>query len=86
MDGWEKHRGDGEEVYFDICSQGSGVHAAVKNFIILTLHEKNTSEVREGNRKVLKARKWKTSLFCLLRANWTVCEVDRTAETNESNP
>lgn len=52
----------------------------------MTFWEETISEIREGNRKGLRARKWKTSLFCLLRADWTQCKVDRTAKRYDSNP
>ena len=64
------------------CPQGS-----VKNINNETFQEANRdrgNEIRKGNRRGLKDRKWKTSLFCLLVPDWTQCKEDRTAERHGS--
>lgn len=44
-----------------------------------------SNKVRKGNRKGERARKWKTSLFCLLRVDCTQCKEDRAAERRNSD-
>lgn len=91
----KKKGGDTNDVYLDICHQTipdsrsdvrhQGFHTVVKKINNLNSQEKNTNEIRKGNRKGLMAQKWKTSLSCLLRADWTQCKVDRTAKRYDSN-